>query len=230
MIPVLVVEDDRTVAMIHRRVVERIPGFAVIDTVGTGQEAIDSALSGEPQLVVLDLYLPDISGLEVLRRIRGAGLGTDVIVISAAREAETVREALRAGAIDYLLKPFRVERLVESLEEYRQHLEELEGTSHMSQEEIDQLLGRPGSGRSVNTPGATPVPKGIDPNTLQHILQTLAAGGTSLTGDEVAEQTGVSRSTAHRYLRYLTAAGQVRAEPIYGSVGRPELLYRLETA
>lgn len=223
MITVLVVEDDPVVARVHQRVVERVPGFAVIAVAANGAAAIDLVLAERPELVVLDLYLPDISGLEVLRRIRGAGLGTDVIVISAAREAETVREVLRAGAVDYLLKPFRVERLIQSLEQYQSHRDEEPGRGTVSQAEIDRMLGRPSRPESPLAP-----PKGIDPATLSLVLHALAESEAGLTGDAVAERTGVSRTTAHRYLRYLTATGDLRAEPVYGSVGRPELVYRRE--
>lgn len=223
MISVLVVEDDFMVAKVHRRVVERVPGFVVLDCAYNGADALAKVAAGRPDLVVLDMYLPDISGLEVLRGIRGAGVGTDVIVISAAREAETVREALRAGAVDYLVKPFRVERLTESLQDYRQYRDELGGAGDLAQEEIDRLLGRPAR------PGpAAAGAKGIDPATLGRVLGALKGAGRALTGDEVAALSGVSRTTAHRYLRHLAAGGQVRAEPVYGSVGRPELLYRLE--
>ncbi len=227
MITVVVVEDDEIVAKVHRRVVERVPGFAVLDCAGTGTAAIALVMADRPDLVVLDMYLPDISGLEVLRRIRGAGLGTDVIVISAAREAETVREVLRAGAVEYLVKPFRVERLIQSLEDYRAHRAELESAGDLAQEEIDRLLGR---STHPNEGVAQRVPKGIDPTTLANVTRVLSDAGRGLTGDEVAALTGVSRTTAHRYLRHLAATGEVRAEPTYGSVGRPELIYRWEHA
>jgi len=222
-ISVLVVEDDRTVATVHRRVVERVPGFALIGVAYTGREAIERVLEDRPKLVVLDIYLPDVPGLEVLRRIRAAGLGTDVIVISAAREPDTVREALRAGAVDYLLKPFRVDRLIESLKAYQRRLAELEreGQEEVSQAEIDRLLGRAQAG-----PGELELPKGVDSVTLHRILQVFDGSPQGLTSEEVARAAGVSRSTAHRYLRYLATTGEIDVEPLYGSVGRPELRYR----
>lgn len=223
MITVVVVEDDEIVAKVHRKVVERVPGFVVLDCVATGTAAIERVMADRPDLVVLDMYLPDISGLEVLRRIRGAGLGTDVIVISAAREAETVREVLRAGAVEYLVKPFRVDRLIQSLEDYRQHRAELETTGDFAQAEIDRLLGRPAH---PDEGAAQRVPKGIDPTTLASVTRVLSDAGRALTGDDVAALTGVSRTTAHRYLRHLVTTGDVQAEPTYGSVGRPELSYR----
>jgi len=145
-------------------------------------------------------------------------------VISAAREPETVREVLRAGAFDYLLKPFRVDRLIQSLESYQQHLAELERAdrSQVSQSEIDRLLGRAPSAQPA---APQPLPKGVDAVTLQHILKAFETRAEGLTGDEVARVTGVSRSTAHRYLHYLTETGEIQVEPRYGSVGRPELLY-----
>lgn len=223
MISVLVVEDDRTVAMVHRRVVERVPGFAVIGVAHTGREAIERVLEDRPKLVVLDIYLPDVPGVEVLRRIRAAGLGTDVIVISAAREPDTVREALRAGAVDYLLKPFRVDRLIESLKAYQKRLAELEreDQAEVSQDEIDRLLGRPQAGSAE-----LDLPKGVDAVTLQRIRQVFDQHPQGLTSEQLARSAGVSRSTAHRYLRYLASTGEIDVEPRYGSVGRPELRYR----
>ncbi|HYF92341.1 MAG TPA: response regulator [Symbiobacteriaceae bacterium] len=223
MITVVVVEDDPTVAKIHRRVVERVPGFAVLAVAETGQQALDLVRAEEPDLVVLDMYLPDISGLEVLRQIRGQGLHTDVIVISAAREADTVREVLRAGAVDYLVKPFRVDRLIESLEEFRQYRKETASVTDLGQDKIDQWLGR--TQRPSGPAAAAPQQKGIEPVTLGRILGVLRAEGRALTGDEAAALAGVSRSTSNRYLRHLVSTGQVKAEPVYGSVGRPELLY-----
>ncbi len=112
---VLVVEDDASI----RRLVERAllwEGFAV-DAVGTGQAALKIVQNSSPDLVVLDLMLPDIDGVEVCRRIRTAQAALDRpaagVLMLTARVAVPERVAgLGAGADDYLGKPFAVEELL----------------------------------------------------------------------------------------------------------------------
>lgn len=108
---VLVVEDDFMVASIHTRFVERVPGFRVVGTASTGEHALAEVDRISPDLLLLDVHLPDISGIEVLRRLRAAGNDVGVVVITAAREADTVRAAAAGGAAHYLVKPFAFEDL-----------------------------------------------------------------------------------------------------------------------
>lgn len=221
MIRVLVVDDDFMVAQIHARHVERVQGFEVVGVAHSGREALEQVEALRPDLVVLDLFLPDVSGQEVLRRIRALGLGTDVIVISAAREAAEVQQAVRAGVVDYLLKPFRMERFHEALERYRGYRSELPAEGEVGQAEIDRLYALVG-----RREGALALPKGIDPLTLERIEAALQAAGEAVGVEAVAAAAGVSRSTAQRYLRYLAGAGRVEVSPVYGTVGRPERAYR----
>lgn len=221
MIRVLVVDDDFMVAQIHARHVQRVEGFEVVGTAHSGREALEQVEALKPDLVVLDLFLPDISGQEVLRRIRALGLGTDVIVISAAREAAEVQQAVRAGVVDYLLKPFRMERLHEALERYRGYRSEMPREGEVEQAEIDRLYAL-----VRRREGFPALPKGIDPLTLGRIETALQAAGEPVGVETVAAAAGVSRSTAQRYLRYLADAGRVEVSPVYGTVGRPERSYR----
>ncbi|MET9190140.1 response regulator, partial [Streptomyces tendae] len=117
-IGVLVVDDDFMVARVHRAFVERVEPFRVVGVAGTGEQALAAVEELRPDLVLLDLYLPDVFGLDVIPRLRGAGHDCDVMVISAAREADAVRGAVRHGVVDYLLKPFEFEDLRVRLERY----------------------------------------------------------------------------------------------------------------
>ena len=103
---VLVVDDDFMVAEIHRRFVEQVDGFRAVGVARTGAEALAAARELQPQLILLDVYLPDMTGLEVLQRLRSDGDRVGVIMITAARELDTVSGALDGGAADYLIKPF----------------------------------------------------------------------------------------------------------------------------
>ncbi|MFF4622295.1 response regulator [Nonomuraea jabiensis] len=118
MIDVLVVDDDFMVAKVNSGFVNQIEGFRVIGTAGSGEQALERIAELHPDLVLLDLYLPDVFGLDVITRMRAAGHDCDVIVISAARELDAVRGAARRGVSNYLLKPFDVDDLRVRLERY----------------------------------------------------------------------------------------------------------------
>ena len=85
MIGVLIVDDDFMVAKVHAGFVSALEGFEVVGTASSGAEALAEIARLQPDLVLLDVYLPDMTGLEVLRRLRAGGSPVEVIVISAAR-------------------------------------------------------------------------------------------------------------------------------------------------
>jgi response regulator of citrate/malate metabolism len=219
-ISVLVVDDDFRVARIHTGFVERTEGFTVVGSRHTGAEALTAVAELHPDLVLLDLYLPDLFGLDVLARLRSSGADCDVMVISAAKEIEAVRGASRQGIVDYLLKPFGYDELRDRLERYAAHRHLLhEGEVH-GQDDIDRVLAR----RSPTTPNA--LPKGMSPETATLVERTLRDGGESLSATECAEAVGISRVSARRYLEHFCSTGQAEVRLRYGTTGRPERRYR----
>lgn len=150
MIDVLVVDDDFMVARIHRGFVERIDGFRVVGTASTGEEAIAAVNEFRPDLVLLDLYLPDMFGLDVVTRLRAARHDCDVLVISAAREAEAVRRSVRYGAVNYLLKPFGFDELRSRLEQYAARRNSPRATVVTDQADVDRVLSRSGAHRHLS--------------------------------------------------------------------------------
>ncbi len=216
---VVVVDDDFRVASLHRSVVEHVSGFEVVAEAHSGTEALQLVRDTTPDLVLLDLYLPDIPGLEVLRRLTGSADDTvDVIVITAARDAASIEEAVRRGALYYLVKPFSSQVLMERLSMYASMKQRIEALAEADQDEVDTIYSM------LRTGGSRQLPKGHSPQTLGLIVETLRSAGEALTAEEVAYRTGVSRPTAHRYLSHLARIGRVRLEFRYGS-GRPEHLY-----
>lgn len=219
MIDVLVVDDDFMVASIHTRFVERTEGFRVVASVRTGAEALEAVAEHRPGLVLLDVHLPDVSGLEVLRRLRAGGFTADVIVITAAREADSVRSALHGGAAHYLVKPFEYDDLRVRLEQLRESRQALQTTEVTDQDTIDALFG------GVETrPTAAPMPKGLSPETGQLVLAALAAH-EDVSAGECAEEVGMSRVTARRYLEHYVTTGSATVRLRYGRTGRPERRY-----
>jgi response regulator of citrate/malate metabolism len=218
MIRTLVVDDDFRVAEINAAYVERMPDFAVIAKSHTAAEA-ETAISGlRPDLVLLDLYLPDEHGLDLLRRIRALAAPPDVIVITAARDGDSIRAAIQLGAVHYLVKPFSFERLAEQLTAYRAMHTSVSRLADASQEDVDKIYALL---RPLNRS-----PKGTSEPTVGAVLQSLRDAGIALTAGELADRVGISRPTAQRYLTHLLNAGLLERELQYGTTGRPSHRYR----
>ena len=220
MITVLVVDDDFRVARIHSAFVDRVDGFRTIGTAHTGQEAIRLAVTLSPDLILLDLYLPDVFGLDVLNRMRVAGVEGDVIVISAANESETVERAVKLGVVNYLLKPFTQADLHERLTHYQATRKSKKPKTLPNQAAIDRLLGRSDSARPET------LPKGLSPETAQLIMATLIGADGELSAQESADAIGIARVSARRYLEHFVHLGTVTVTLRYGAVGRPERRYK----
>ena len=215
----LVVDDDFMVARIHTGFVERTPGFTVTGVAHTGAQALIEAERLQPDLVLLDVYLPDVSGLDLLGALREAATEVDVLVISAAREADTVRRALRGGIVHYLMKPFSYEDLRVRLEHYQQAYAGL-SSAEADQADVDRVFGVRGNEKRL--------PKGFSPETLRLVedaLRGLATDPPDLSAAEAASLLGISRVSARRYLEHLAETGKAEVSLRYGEVGRPERRY-----
>jgi response regulator of citrate/malate metabolism len=227
MIRTLIVEDDFRVARLHAEVVEALEGFTVIATVHTASAALDAARHHRPGLVLLDLYLPDASGLEILRRLRTLPEPPDVVVLSAAREMQSVRAAMQGGALHYLIKPFDFDDLRQRLCAYAELYAARSAERETHQQEVDRLFGlirRPGSAAAIA------LPKGHSAATAQLVLDALGEANGPLSASDVSERVGISRATAQRYLTSLADADRVRLQLRYGTAGRPEHRYELAQA
>jgi response regulator of citrate/malate metabolism len=225
-IRVLVVDDDFRVSGIHARYVARTEGFEVVGQASTVETAVLAARELQPDLMLLDIHLPDGSGLDVLHQLTGnAGdAWPDAIVITGARDVATVRSAMKLGVVGYLVKPFGFAAFSERLTAFRElhhRVDSLGPAAETDQAEVDALF---------NVVRPTPVPqapapaKGLSAPTLALVRE--AVREHDLSAAEVAEATGISRPTAQRYLSYLVRQGLAHLELRYGAAGRPEHRYR----
>ncbi|MFF4814150.1 response regulator [Kitasatospora sp. NPDC001309] len=225
-ISVLVVEDDPVAAAAHTLYVEREPGFRAVGTVHSCADALRflerARAAGTPvDLTLLDLYLPDGHGLQLCRTLRAAGHATDVIAVTSARDLAMVRQAVSAGVVQYLLKPFSAAALHDRLERYARYRDSLGRTGEATgQDEVDQAFAL------LRTPERNSLPKGLSAPTLDTVASVLREASTGLSAAAAGTAAGVSRITARRYLEHLVDTGRAAREPQYGSVGRPELCYR----
>lgn len=218
---VLVVEDEVAVAGVHQGFLLAHGGFEVVGLAHTGGEAVRDVERLTPDLVLLDIHLPDMSGLDVLRRIRQLpGAPVDVIAVTAAQEADTVRAAMAGGVASYLVKPFTMAALHERLDQYLRHRAVAAGTDHLDQRQIDRLLRAPRSQPEAR------LPKGLAPETLDHVVAELDRVGAA-SALEVGDTIGLSRVSVRRYLEYLVDVGRAVRRPRYGTAGRPEIEYRI---
>jgi response regulator of citrate/malate metabolism len=222
---VLVVDDDFAVAALHRGFVEFHGKFTVVGVAHDGAEALRLVDETRPDLVLLDVYLPDMTGLEALQRLRARpGRPIDVIAITAARELDTVRAAMAGGVLHYLVKPFTAQVLRERLDDYLRHRAEIQRSevqeTALDQDQVDRLIVAPRRGRT-----AAVLPKGLSRTTMDAIRDALAQHEGSASAQEVSDQVGVSRVSARRYLEHLVTEGRARVTPRYGATGRPENRY-----
>lgn len=209
---VLVVDDDFHVADLHRREVDQVPGFRALEPVGTLAAARSALSSTVVDLVLVDVYLPDGSGLDLLRTI-----DTDAFVLSAASDSVTVRRAMRSGALAYLLKPFSAGVLAERLRAYARSRNVLDERTTLDQEAVERAFRILHAGEGA---GASPSRAA----TAALVLEQLSSDVERSAAD-VASAIGVSRATAQRYLAQLTADGTVAMQLRYGAAGRPEHRY-----
>ncbi|GAA5041674.1 response regulator [Nocardia callitridis] len=231
MIRVLIVEDEPLIAEAHRTYVQRVTGFVPVGIAHSGRAAMravaDAAAYGTPiDLVLMDLGLPDTSGLEVAAALTGVTPSPDVIAITSARDVAMVRTAVAHGVVLYLLKPFTFAAFRDKLDHYREFRASLPSNNDttVSQHEIDRALS---ALRTTDLRASTP--KGVAPQTLDEISRAVRAAPEGVTAADTATNVGVSRITAWRYLEKLAEDGLVTRRSDYGRAGRPKTRYLWKT-
>jgi response regulator of citrate/malate metabolism len=221
MIKVLIVEDDLDAASAQAQYVGRVPGFVVMGHVATGRAALQRLAVESVDLMLLDIYLPDMNGLEILRRVRAAGHPTDVMTMTRARDLAVIKAAVSYGATHYLVKPFSFATVRTKLEQYQAYRTQLDTGTMVVQADVDHLIG------TLRDTVTAPLPKGVSKESLRAVtavLESGSAGGVSAA--EIAEVLGASRATARRYLEYLCETGLAERHARYGEAGRPMAEYR----
>jgi CitB family two-component system response regulator MalR len=223
MIRVLIVEDDPMVAELNRRYLARVEDFELVAVAKTGDEALILLEKQQIDLVLLDIFMPGLNGLELLVKIRNGGLNMDVILLTAARDSGSINKALQYGAVDYLIKPFEFERFSEALLKYKNRRKFISAQDNLDQGEIDrQVLFRERPAEQEDD-----LPKGLDRHTLKRIWDCITESrGRQFTTEELARQAGISRVSMRKYLDFLEKAGFLSLELAYGSVGRPVYKYK----
>jgi response regulator of citrate/malate metabolism len=217
----LVVDDDVMAVSVHSQFVQRVAGFEVVGQATSGEGALTLAEDRFPDLMLLDMYLPDLDGIEVLRRLRGSGgAPVDVIAITSAKDVAILRAAMHLGVAHYIVKPFTFPTFRDRLESYAAARQQLQTVHRPGQRDIDRIYGL------LRTSGAENLPKGISAPTLGVVVDIVRSATGGISAAEIAERAGFSQGVARRYLKFLSDTGAVEFGVRYGSAGRPEHLYR----
>lgn len=219
---VLLVEDDPMVREVNRQFIERVEGFEVIDTASNGLIGLEKMKVLVPDLVFIDIFMPELDGIETLSILRQQNLAIDVICVTAANDVQTIQRILHLGAFDYIMKPFTFERIEKTLHNYRRWKSQLAAEDELSQQALDQIINKEQAYEGqVKVDMIDELPKGFNKATLNKVLKFLQEKKTGASADEVSANIGIARVTARRYLDYMEKQQLIRVDIQYGSVGRP---------
>ncbi|MFJ7928848.1 response regulator [Peribacillus sp. NPDC096448] len=227
-ITVVIVEDDENAVNIYKQFTNQLDQFTVIATASTGKQALNILHAAQPDLILLDIFLPDMNGIDLLREIRKEYRGIDVILITAANDTETVSEAIRGGAFGYLIKPIIIDKLLVTLNQYDLTRRQLHNSDLVNQDKVDTLFRTISNSNTANDVQINSLPKGIDKHTLKMVRSKIQNVNGSLNADELGRLVGISYSTMRRYLEYLVSCDEMEVEVLYGSIGRPERKYKIK--
>ncbi|WNF36691.1 response regulator [Bacillaceae bacterium IKA-2] len=216
---VILIEDDPMVQAVNRKYIELLNGFKIIGTASNGIEGIELIRKLNPDLAIIDVYMPNQNGLETLKQLRTEGYKTDIIMITAASDLETVKCSLQHGAIDYIVKPFTFQRIQQAFENYLTIQRQFKNNKEVTQAELDSMLFQ------IETKKGNTLPKGLNSVTLARVSEFLKEEEKSFAADETAEVLGIARVTARRYLEYLVICGIVEVNMEYRKIGRPKNRY-----
>ncbi|QHJ70287.1 response regulator [Planococcus halotolerans] len=222
MLSVLIAEDDFRVANIHEQFLKKVRGTKLVGKTSNCKETLAAVKKYKPDLIILDNYMPDGLGIDLIEEIREINNPTDVILVSAANEKEYIETAIRKGVKGIIIKPASLERFIFTIQKYIDDKISLERKDKVEQSFLDDLFGV-----KIAEESTTAV-KGIDPLTLEKVISILKQNKTGITAEKTGEKMGASRTTARRYLEYLVSIDECYAELVYGIVGRPERNYYLK--
>lgn len=221
---VLIVEDDPMVSMINEQYVLKGADFTIAGTCRNGNEAIEFLKSNTTDLILLDVYMPLMDGINTLKKIREMKISSEVIMITAANDTTTIEQTMNLGVLDYLIKPFAYDRFNVALEKFKIKHQLLKGSSVLDQHSLDSLITanfqKEKKELNIN------LPKGIQRTTLNRIKNFFDQNQNWQSVDMISDALGISLVTARNYLNYLVSQKIVLEDINYSTGGRPSMLYK----
>lgn len=220
----VIVEDDPMVCKINSQYLQRLGSYQEVGTFANGYSALDFLKEHPVDLAIVDIYMPVMDGLELVKQMRANNIKTAVIMVTAATDMATIEQLLHLGIVDYLIKPFSFQRFQEAVKKYETKAELLRSTSNADQTTVDRLL-RGSWGREQ---GKFSLGKGLNQKTMETIEARIKENPTDKhTCESLSAATGLSKVTVRHYLNYLLEMGQIQSSIDYETGGRPRVLYHL---
>ncbi|MFQ3545482.1 response regulator [Halobacillus rhizosphaerae] len=218
---VVIAEDDFRVAGLHEKFLHGIDHIEIAGKALNGEDTLKLVEEMQPDLLLLDVYMPDRLGTDLLHEIRQITNELDIIMITAATDKAMISQSLNYGVLDYIIKPISMDRFRSTIEAYQEKRKLIDQHRTLDQSLVDQLIGK-----QQTDPMRQPEPKGIDTITLKKVRKLLKDNASEgITAEQASDHMGASKTTARRYLEHLISVGEGKAETKYGKVGRPERKY-----
>lgn len=194
---IVLADDHRMVREALRRLIENRPDLRVVAEASDGREAVEAVRKHRPDIAVIDLWMPELSGAEATRRIVDEELGTRVIILTMHEDWSRVRDALQSGASGYVVKSAAADQLLEAIDVVRQ------GRSYVSPAISHHVL------RAVRNPGSEHGASPVESLSRREreVLQLVAEG---LSAKEIAVRLGLSVKTAEAHRGNLMAKLGIR--------------------
>ena len=226
----VIIEDDPVITQLNRQYVEKDSRFTVVQTFSAAHPALFWLRNNLVDLIILDMYMPQMSGLELLRILRAEGVNADVIMVTSADDAATIESFIRLWVTDYLIKPFGYERFQLALKNFCDHWDTIhQDPNHphkFTQNQLDNVLLHLTASSPPPAPGG--MPKGLQSQTLTLLQDYLKENPQGHTCDDIASHVGLSVVTVRRYMNYLAEQHLVDSDMDYNTGGRPCIVYKLK--
>jgi len=219
---VMLIEDDVRASYALESTINSHPDFNVVAASESCADALFLFEAFKPKLIFVDISLPDGNGIDIIRQLREQNADCDFIMTTAERETATVEKSVQLGVLDYLVKPIRMSRVNQALDDYKLYKNKLARAAFVDQGDIDQILGKMPQKQIRQTP------KGIDVTTLASLKNIIYEENLhDFSANEIGNRMNVSRITARRYLEFLESEGMIRVVLNYKTGGRPRRLYQI---
>jgi DNA-binding NarL/FixJ family response regulator len=194
-ITVSIVEDNEQLRTTLARVISRSEGFRCLSHYGDAESALEGLPKDSPEVVLMDINLPGMNGVECVRRLKQAAPNTQVVMLTVYEDTDNIFNALTAGAAGYLLKRTKSVELLEAIREVHRGGSPM--TTHIARK-VTQSFQRAG-------PSSQPTENLSERE--QEVLDCLSQG---FLYKEIAEKLGISYETVHTYIRRIYEKLQVR--------------------
>ena len=195
-VTVAIVEDNADLRGTLARVINRAPGHQCVGQYGDAESALEGLPKDKPQVVLMDINLPGMNGVECVRRLKQLAPATQVVMLTAYEDTDNIYGSLEAGAAGYLLKRSKSAEILEAIKDVMAGGSPM--TAHIARKVVQSFQAR----------GASPRPTENLAEREREVLDLLAQG---LMYKEIADKLGISFETVRTYVRRIYEKLQVRS-------------------